>query len=179
MKLMAIDASTKSTGIAIYNDKELIYYTCLTATSPDLFRRIDKILAGITELLDEYKIDTVALEDVYIEDVHGNRTVFTALIYLQGFIMKLLNDYKIKPTLYTASEWRKKCCIHTGRGVFRESLKPKDIEFVRRQFGLAVNDDIADAICLGFAATGGELKFDAGKSSSVELLSGEGFEFGI
>lgn len=43
MIVLALDISTKSTGAAIFNDTELIHYTCLTATSTNVFNRIDKI----------------------------------------------------------------------------------------------------------------------------------------
>ena len=46
-------------------------------------------------------------------------------------------------------ENEEKIGIKTGRGVKRESLKTKDIEFVRENYGLDVNDDEADAICIG------------------------------
>ena len=36
MKVLAIDASTKSTGVALFDDTKLIKYTCLTASSNDV-----------------------------------------------------------------------------------------------------------------------------------------------
>lgn len=30
MRILSIDASTKATGVAIFQDKELIYYNCIT-----------------------------------------------------------------------------------------------------------------------------------------------------
>ena len=41
--------------------------------------------------------------------------------------------------------------IKTGRGIKRASLKEADIAFVEETFGITVNDDEADAICIGFA----------------------------
>lgn len=171
MVVLALDPSTKSTGLAIFQDQELIHYECITAGSSNLYKRIDKIIEGIKNILDNYKIDNVIIEDVFPEDVHGNRSVFNALMYLQGFIMHLLDNYNLNPKFYTASEWRKKCDIRTGRGIHRESLKPKDIAFVKNQFGLTVNDDIADAICIGFAAVGGTIK------QPQTIVDEDGFEF--
>ena len=64
------------------------------------------------------------------------------------------------------------CGIKTGAGVRRESLKPKDIAFVKSQFGITVNDDIADAICIGFSAVGGVIK------EPQVVTTDDGFEFG-
>jgi len=167
MNILAIDASTKASGIAVFQDKKLIYYTCITAGSTNLFARIDKMIVGIEEIILKYKINYVYIESVYPEDVHNNQSVFDALKYLQGFILHLLNKYNIKHTFLGASEWRSKCGIHTGRGIKREILKAKDIQFVQQQFGIKVNDDIADAICIGCAGLG---------LSSI-IKTEDGFEF--
>ena len=44
MKVLAIDASTKSTGVALFEDSKLVKYACLTASSTDLIKRIQKII---------------------------------------------------------------------------------------------------------------------------------------
>jgi len=43
--------------------------------------------------------------------------------------------------------------LKRGRGITRETLKQKDIEFVKNKFNKIVNDDEADAICIGYAYT--------------------------
>ena len=47
MKILSLDASTKSTGFAVFNETKLETYGCLTASSTDLVKSISKI---ITEL---------------------------------------------------------------------------------------------------------------------------------
>ena len=42
MKVLSLDLSTKSSGYAIYNDKELEKYGCISAGSSNLFNRIEK-----------------------------------------------------------------------------------------------------------------------------------------
>ena len=49
------------------------------------------------------------------------------------------------------SEWRAKCGIKNGRGVTREKEKMYDIAFVKKEYDIDVNDDIADAIGIGHA----------------------------
>ena len=173
MITLALDLSTKNSGYAIFENQDLKTYGCITAGSANLYNRIDKMITELTKILEDNKIDNVIIEDVIPQDVKGNQTVFKALMYLQGFVMHLLNKYNIKNIkFYTSSEWRKKCGIHTGRGITRESLKPKDIQFVQSQFGIKVNDDVADAIGLGFAAVGGVIK-------EPQIIKDEdGFEFG-
>ena len=38
--------------------------------------------------------------------------------------------------------------MRQGRGIKRDNLKNQDIEYVKNQYNIIVNDDEADAICL-------------------------------
>lgn len=172
MVTLALDLSSKSSGQAIYDDKTLKDYGCITASSSNLYNRIDKMIEELNNILTKEKIDAVVIEEVLPEDVKNNQNVFKALMYLQGFVCHLLNKFKLTPTFVTASHQRKLCGIKTGAGVRRESLKPRDIAFVQSQFGIKVNDDIADAICIGFAAVGGVIK------EPQVITTDDGFEFG-
>ena len=175
MITLSLDLSTKSSGWAIFDGQELKDYGCITAGSANLYKRIDKMIEELEKILNQYKIDNIMIEDVLPEDVRNNQNVFKALTYLQGFVLHLLDKHNLSNIkFYTASEWRKKCGIHTGRGIKRESLKPKDIQFVYSQFGIKVNDDVADAICIGFAAVGGAIK----ELQKVIETDEYGFEFG-
>lgn len=172
MIILALDLSTKSSGWAVYENKKLIDYGCITATSSHLFNRIDKMITELENLLQKYKINHVYIEDVLPEDVHNNIQVHKALTYLQGYVLHKLDDYNLKHTFFTASEWRSKCGIQTGRGVRRDTLKPRDIKFVQEQFGIKVNDDVADAIGIGFAGLGLTPK------KPQIIKTDDGFEFG-
>lgn len=172
MYILALDLSTKSTGYAVFDEQQLIDYGCITASSTDIFHRIDKMITELDKILQKYKFKWIYIEDVYPEDVHNNITVYKALVYLQGFVLHKLDQYCLKHSFFLPSEWRTKCGIHTGRGVRRETLKAEDIKFVQNQFGIKVNDDIADAICIGFAAVGGS------PAQSQIIKTEDGFEFG-
>ena len=155
MITLGLDLSSKSTGYSIYDGKELKKYGCIVASDTNLFNRINKMINELEVILNENKIDQVMIEDVLIEDVHHNHTVFKALTYLQGFVLNLMNNYKItKVEFCTASQWRKKCGIKTGKGIKREELKAEDIKFVKEKFNIDVNDDVADAIGIGWFKVG-------------------------
>lgn len=153
MNLIAIDASTKSTGIAIYKHNKLYETKCITASSSNLFNRIEIMVQGIKQLL----IKNPDLEYIVLEQVrqqsYTNMKTTKALMYLQGCIAMMAHknfDYMLIDFLYP-SEWRKVCHISQGRGVRREDQKKNDIQWVKYQFNIEVNDDIADAVGLGFA----------------------------
>lgn len=153
MKIMAIDASTKSSGIAIFNDTKLESYDCITASSTDLIKRINKIITRLEQILTEAQVDKIILEEVRPETGLQNIKTHKALMYLQAAIVFLIHErFKTIEIEYVyPNEWRKLCGIKTGVGVRRESLKQADIEFVRQNYGISVNDDVSDAIGIGHA----------------------------
>lgn len=151
MKILAIDASTKSTGYAIYEDEKLVKYGCFTASSLDVIKRIQKIVGLLEHLIADENIERVILEEVISEKGKTNKT-YKALMWLQAAINFMVHDiYQIPIDYLLPNEWRAAIGIHTGRGVCREELKRKDIDFVKKNFDIEANDDICDAICLGYA----------------------------
>ena len=156
MKILSIDASTKSTGWSVYEDSQLKDYGCITSSSTDLFKRIHKMVDEIAEILKKEKdIKKIILEEVRPDDIgsRSNLATHKALMFLQGAIAMMVHDNFSNITIeyLYPSEWRKCCKIKTGRGVIRETVKQRDVRFVEETFGLKVNDDIADAIGIGYA----------------------------
>ena len=153
MNILAIDASTKSSGIAIFKDKEFMGKGCITASSTDLFKRIHKMVDKIDEIIAQAAIEEVVMEEV-IPDHSKNTNTFKALMYLQAAIVIMVHDKypNISLELVYPGSWRSTCGIRTGRGVQRESVKQADIRFANQTYGLnLVSDDEADAICIGHA----------------------------
>lgn len=153
MNLIAIDGSTKSSGIAIYKHNKLQQTECIKATSSDLFNRIKKMVLQINKILVQNPdLEYLVLEQVR-QDGFKNIKTYKALMYLQGCIMLLVHQKHkhIEVQFLYPSEWRKVCQIKQGRGVQRTSQKQNDIQWVKNNFNLQVNDDIADAIGIGYA----------------------------
>ncbi len=153
MNLIAIDASTKSSGIAIYKHDKLQKYDCIKATSSDLFNRIKVMVKAIGQYLTENPdIDNLVLQQVR-QDGFTNIKTYKALMYLQGCIMLLVHQSFKHVTVQFVypSQWRKVCQIKQGRGIKRDIQKQNDINWVKKIFNIEVNDDIADAIGIGYA----------------------------
>ena len=153
MRILSLDASTKSTGCAIFNDEKLEAYYCLTASSSDLINRIKKIIPQLEQVLIDHPVEKIILEEVRPEGGLQNIKTHKALMYLQAAIAFLVHERfkNVEIDYIYPNEWRKICGIKTGAGVRRETLKPKDIAFVKQTYGIDVNDDIADAIGIGYA----------------------------
>lgn len=151
MKVLAIDGSTKSTGWSVFENNKLLDYGLITASNKNVLDRIPVIVNGLMAVLLKYQPDEVVMEEVIPEDVNHNQTTYKSLMYLQAMIAIAFHQRGKALNFYTASEWRKKCGIHTGRGIKRDEVKAADIKFVADTYNLQVNDDIADAICIGYA----------------------------
>ena len=150
MRLLALDASTKSTGVALFEDNKLLDYKCITASSTDMIKRITKIINELVEYLNQNPVDKVILEEVRPE-TGTNLNTYRALMWMQAAIAFMLHENfpRVKLEYVYPSEWRAACGIKTGRGVLRAEQKEYDIQFVRDKYSINVNDDIADAIGLG------------------------------
>jgi Holliday junction resolvasome RuvABC endonuclease subunit len=152
MKIVAIDASTHSTGIAYFNEQKLEAYECFTASSTDLIKRIKKITNLINNFIQKYEVEKIILEEVRPENGLQNIKTHRVLMWLQAAIAFIVHDNypKIEIEYIYPSEWRAACNIRTGRGIKRKELKTADINFVKDKFGIEANDDICDAIGIGY-----------------------------
>ena len=151
MKLLALDCSTKATGVAIFDNKQLLGSSVITASSTDLIKRIHKMVDAIDELIGQLSIDIIVMEEV-IPDHQKNTNTFKALMYLQAAIVIMLHDKypRVKLELVYPGSWHSTCGIKIGRGVKRETLKEADIRFANEAYNLNItSDDQADAICIG------------------------------
>lgn len=156
MTIMSIDASTKSTGLAVFENNNLVHYELITASSTNLIKRIRKIIEGIHQALIQYPVDKIIMEEVLPpsdKDGVQNTKTFKALMYLQAAMAFMLEDFfpNLEIEFLYPSSWRKYCGIKTGPTIKRETLKQSDIKFVNEQFHLEIqSDDVADAIGIGY-----------------------------
>lgn len=148
MNILSLDLSTKSSGYAVSIDKELKDYGCIQSTSTDSVKRIVIMRDGVAEIIKKYDVKEIVIEEVRTD--YNNSHTFRMLNWVQAAIVLAAYDIdpKIKISYLQASSWRSKIGIKTGRGIKRDVLKQKDIEYVQNKYGITANDDICDAICL-------------------------------
>ena len=160
MNILSLDLSSKSTGWAVFDTSSgfLIDSGCITSSSLDVIKRIYIMRDGIQEVMQKYngEIEKIILEEVRPDNRGygvGNQHTQKVLMWCQAAIAFMVHDnYKDTEIEYIyPSSWRAAIGIQTGRGIKRASLKEADIEFVKANFGVEVNDDEADAICIGYA----------------------------
>lgn len=147
MKILTLDLSTKSSGWAFGMDNILKQHGCITASSRIVEQRIIKMRDQIIALICHYNPDKIIMQQVRPQvNSHTNKV----LMWLQGIVA--IATYECKKTIQIqfigASEWRAAIKIKQGRGIKRDELKPRDIQYVQNKYNIKVNDDQADAICI-------------------------------
>lgn len=161
-----IDASSTCTGVAIFNDLNLIYYNKFRSTKKyDCWERnLRNILDQVEPIINEYKVDKIFMEDVPQYANKGSRggAILAPLIALGGthmaFYNKLVIDDGYEIDFKDVYEWRKPLGFLEGKRD-RESMKEKAVNYANEKFGLNLyftkgsksiknDDDIAEAICI-------------------------------
>ena len=169
MNILALDASTKSTGWSIKNG-EIRESGCIASASTSIEKRIAYMRDEILKLIKKYNIDTIVIEEVHAEYTH-NSTVNQKLNWLQGCVRVGIYEKfgkKVEIETILPNSWRSKIGIKTGAGITRDILKQKDIDYVFTNYNKRVNDDEADAIGI----------LDSCGKSDTQPTVVDGFQFG-
>lgn len=150
MLIAGIDGSTNSTGIAIMENNELKFYTLIDLhKEKDAMKRIQNMLLKICEVLDEYKIDAVYMEKSILK---SNVDTVQKLANLAGGIMLYCAKNNIEFHHPLPPTWRAKIGIRQSSKIKREVLKEEAILAVKEEYGIDVNDDIAEAVLIARSA---------------------------
>lgn len=165
MKVMGIDASTRITGIAIY-DGELEYWNALDfSKNKDYNSRSGDMMMAIAHEIVERKPDVVYIEDTFekrgkFDNIatmkkrgkFDNIATMKKLCYIVGGVRMVCLTKHIPYNLILPSEWRKSIGISKGSRTERETFKERSLDYVKEKYGVTdVTDDVADAICIAEA----------------------------
>ena len=153
MIVAGIDASTTATGVCVMKDGKLVYQTLIAISSSkekDAEKSIKMMLMKMCDILNEYDIDAVYMEKAICKG--GNVDVTIKLAYLSGGMYLYCAQNGIEFHNPLPSEWRKRIGISQGRGVKRDTQKEEAIFAVKREYGIDVNDDVAESMLIARSA---------------------------
>lgn len=145
MIILAIDPSTTSTGWCIFNT-DMDYYEDYGTIKPAVknpIRRIIEIYKQLRELIRVWKPELVVIENL---SVTRNANTTKILAGLQLCIEMLCVSQSLLYTVVRPSEWRKVVGI---KGRTRVDQKANAVKYITRKYKIKVNEDEADAICIG------------------------------
>ena len=151
MLIAGIDGSTTSTGVSIMEDGKLEFYTLIDLhKEKDAMKRIRNMLLKISEILDIYNLDAVYMEKSICKG--GNVDTTQKLSYLAGGVMFYCAQNDIEFINPLPPEWRARIGIKQSNKIKRDVLKEEAIIAVKREYGIDVNDDVAESVLIARSA---------------------------
>ena len=147
-KFCTIDSSTKKTGMALFiNGKYQNHLLIDVSKEGDTSQRCESMGVEICKVLDTWKPDAI-----YIEHPQGHgRNV--DMVFKLTLIIGVVFGWAIHHNCFfkdiTPSEWRKLVGIKQGQRK-RAELKADSIKLADEVFGIICNDDVADALAMGY-----------------------------
>lgn len=147
--LLSLDTSTTSTGWAIFKDGEYQESGVI-----DDFKKVkngyERLKLMTKELLDsigQLKPNIIVIEK---DVVFGNMKVIDMLMKIIGAVYGFCLFNGITYYEFAPSEWRKYVKLQAF-GRKRDEFKKASIKYIKDNLNMDVNDDEADAICIGLA----------------------------
>lgn len=151
MKILSLDTSTKVSGYAVYDDNDLIYYSSIDKSSiKDSELRMMAMVSGIFILMQQYKPDVVAIEEMVVPRNPQTQRMLTMILgAVYGQCLQAGIHYcSLRPT-----QWRA-AVKDEGEKLprKRDGLKSWSISKVNNLFKISeIDDNISDAILVGLA----------------------------
>lgn len=146
--MVALDVSTKKTGVAVFGNGKLKKYTLLDKTNiSSSDERVEEMALEIIKTLDTMKPVIVSIEDTYCGN---NPSVQKVLSRLQGVVFGWCISNNADFNLYLPSTWRKHIEGFPTKAK-RAECKAFSIQYVKDKYSIDVTDDVADAVCIGEA----------------------------
>lgn len=141
-RVVAFDNATEKTGVSVYDNGELVYYTLLKFTGL-LEKRLEAIFDVINQvIMPQWEPDFVIYEDVQFQK---NYDTYKKLSMLIGILILLSTKHKIDSKLIKVKTWRS----HFNISESRKTAKLEAIKLVKKMFDIEVGDDVAEAILIG------------------------------
>lgn len=146
MNILALDQGSLKSGFAIFKDNELIKHGIFDIKDEDNPReRIHTIALFLQQLVKDYKINLVTIEDVQMQK---NPATLKLLSSLQSVLVEYLHSNNIPYMILAPSQWRSELKLGTGK---RDILKQRAIKNIEKELNFTAQEDEAEAICIGLA----------------------------
>ena len=153
-RLLSLDQASRTTGWAVFDGTELIKFGKFTVSEDDIGERLYAIRNHVQKLIDEYKIDEVAFEDIQLQNnVVNNVQTFKILAEVFGILDELFVELKMPHTAVLASTWKSTLGI---KGKTRPEQKKNAQAYVNTKYNIKATQDESDAICIGSHMRGGK-----------------------
>lgn len=144
-RILALDQSSRITGYAIYDDKQLIEYGIFETQLEDEIKRARQLKEWFISMCNTWKPDYIALEGVQYQQNFGV-TTFQTLCHIQGILMCSCLELNLPYEVCHTQTWRSACGV---KGKSRVDKKRSMQLLVKEWYDVSVSDDESDAIGIG------------------------------
>jgi crossover junction endodeoxyribonuclease RuvC len=146
MRILGIDPGLGTCGYAVIDiknsDEKLIEAgTVRTNDNLSLEKRLDQIAGDFKNILNKFKPDTVAVEQLYSHYAHPNTAVLMG--HARGVILQKCAQAKIEVKSFSATKIKKAV---TGNGRASKEQIQKSIQVLMKLPDLPAPADVADAM---------------------------------
>lgn len=148
MKILALDQAQNMTGYAVFEDSDLHKWGVIDYHREDVELRLPLMTNHILLLMNKYQPDVVVFEGVSLRD-SVQRLIHLA--WVQGCIIEMCLERKIPYEIYQPTLWRKILEFTQRNDMSRKALKEQAVDYVKTCYGIRVNDNAAEAICIALA----------------------------
>lgn len=147
MTILALDQASRTSGYAVFCDGQLIDSGKFTFEDADIARRLMKIRNKVEELINEFCIEKIILEDIQCQgNVVNNLETFKILAEVVGVLTELAAEKNLPYELVYSTVWKSTLQI---KGRTRPEQKKNAQQYVLNTYGKKVTQDESDAICIG------------------------------
>ena len=148
MRILALDQSSRITGWAVFDEDQLIGYGKINLSKEtEIGERLHTLRNSVSDLIKEFKIDKVILEDIYMDGQRVNNVqTFKVLAEVFGVLFELCVDLEIPVEAVLAGTWKSTLNI---KGKTRPEQKRAAQAWVQENYNIKASQDEVDAICIG------------------------------
>ena len=155
--ILALDQASRTTGWSVFQENELVASGTFTYADDDFSLRLVKIRKKVIELIEQYNINKILLEDIQLQEDAKNNvvtfktnnvTTYKALAEVLGVLEELARELNIPHELVHSQTWKSVLDI---KGRDRATQKRNAQAYVAATHGKKVSQDESDAICIGAA----------------------------
>lgn len=148
MRILALDQASRISGWAIYDGTSLETYGKIDLSKyDDIGDRLHLLRTKVRDLIKDFHIDKVILEDIYMDGQHINNVqTFKILAEVFGVLYELCISLKIPVEAVLAGTWKSTLNI---KGKTRPEQKKNAQKWVQEKYHKSPTQDEVDAICIG------------------------------
>lgn len=149
--VVAFDQSTRASGWSLFENGEYVDSGLIDMSKSKLETdaRSFEMAKALWKIIKKYQPEHLIIEDVQQQ---SNAKTMIVLARLAGMVIGYAEAHGVKVHILQPSKWRAALSYKQGSKVKREELKQQSLDYVKENLGLSLQEDRAEATCIGIAA---------------------------